>query len=137
MVGATLITQGILVAILRFLSLVYAVASEAYNADRFRTPLPNFIPWVLITIVISFALVWAGSFLRRAPDGAWADVGLRGRVALAAAGLINAGALAWSVVGLARSPSTVEATLTWIAVGLSSVLVVGGLIRDARRRPDR
>ena len=137
LVGATLITQGILVAILRFLTLVYAVASEAYNADRFRTPLPDFIPWIVITIAISFVLVWAGSFLRRTPEGAWTEVGPGGRIALVAAGLLNVAALAWSVVGLVRSPSSVEATLTWIALGLSSALVLVGLIRDARRRPDR
>src|SRR4249919_2332302 len=73
-VGAILITEGVLVAILRFLSLVYVVASEAYNADRFRTPLSHFLPSVLISGAVAFALVWAGSFLRREPSGAWAQV---------------------------------------------------------------
>ena len=46
LVGAILVTEGVLVAILRFLALVYVVASEAYNADRFRTPLSHFIPGI-------------------------------------------------------------------------------------------
>ena len=99
-VGAILITEGVLVAILRFLSLVYVVASEAYNADRFRTPLSHFLPSVLIAAVAAFALVWAGSFLRREPTGAWAEVGRDARVVLVAAGLLNVAGLATAVAGL-------------------------------------
>ena len=99
-VGAILITEGVLVAILRFLSLVYVVASEAYNADRFRTPLSHFLPSVLIAGVVAFALVWAGSFLRREPTGAWAEVGPDAHVALVAACLLNVAALAAAVDGL-------------------------------------
>ena len=130
LVGATLITEGVLVAILRFLAVVYLVASEAYSADRFRTPLPNFLPWVTSTVVASVVLVWAGSFLRP-PEGAWADVGSAARVDLVAAFLLNAIALVWAVSGLAGSPSGVEASLTWIALGVASLLVIVGLVRDA------
>jgi hypothetical protein len=138
LVGAILIAEGVLVAILRFLALVYVVASEAYNADRFRTPLPSFLPWVLITVAVSFALVWAGSFLRRAPEGAWAEVGLDARIDLVAACVLNVGALVRAVFGLARSPSSVEASLTSIALGVASLLVIVGLARDAgfRRSAD-
>ncbi|MGZ8571955.1 MAG: hypothetical protein ACXWW5_06995 [Actinomycetota bacterium] len=136
LVGAILITEGVLVAILRFLAVVYVVASEAYSAERFRTPLPNFLPWVTSTVVVTFVLVWAGSFFRRSPGGAWAEVGLDARVDLIAAFLLNATALVWAVSGLAGSPSTVEASLTWIALGVASLVVVVGLVRDAlRRRP--
>ncbi len=138
LVGATLITEGVLVAILRFLAVVYVVASEAYSADRFRTPLPNFLPWVTSTVVVSLVLVWAGSFLRRSPEGAWADVGSAARVDLVAAFLLTAIALVWAVSGLAGSPSGVEASLTWIALGVASLLVIVGLVRDAlvRRSAD-
>jgi hypothetical protein len=130
-VGAVLITEGVLVAILRFLALVYVVASEAFNADRFRTPLPDFLPWVLITVAVSFVLVWAGSFLRRAPTGAWRDVGVYARLDLVAACLLNVGALLWAASGLARSPSTAEGWLTWIVLAVASLVTIAGIVRDA------
>ena len=129
-VGAILITEGVLVAILRFLSLVYVVASEAYNADRFRTPLSHFLPSVLIAAVAAFALVWAGSFLRREPTGAWAEVGRDARVVLVAAGLLNVAGLATAVAGLMGSPATVEGALTWVVIAVSSVVAIVGLVRD-------
>ena len=132
-VGAILITEGVFVAILRFLSLVYVVASEAYNADRFRTPLSHFLPSVLIAAVAAFVLVWAGSFLRREPTGAWAEVGRDARVVLVAAGLINVAALATAVAGLMGSPATVEGALTWVVIAVSSVVAIVGLVRDVVR----
>ena len=132
-VGATLITEGVLVAILRFLSLVYVVASEAYNADRFRTPLSHFLPSVLIAAVAAFVLVWAGSFLRREPTGAWAEVGRDARLVLVAAGLLNVAALATAVAGLMGSPATVEGALTWVVIAVSSVVAIVGLVRDVVR----
>jgi predicted transporter len=131
-VGAILITEGVLVAILRFLALVYTVSSEAFNADRFRTPLPDFLPWVLVTVAVSFVLVWAGSFLRRAPTGAWRDVGIDARIDLVAACLLNVGALLWAASGLARSPSTGEGWITWIVLAVASVVTIAGILRDAR-----
>jgi hypothetical protein len=133
LVGATLITEGVLVAILRFLSLIYAVAGEAYNADQFRTPLSHFLPSVLISGVATFVLVWAGSFLRREPSGAWASVGLDARIVLVAAGLLNVAALATSVAGLAASPATVEGAVAWIAIAVTSVVAIAGLVRDVVR----
>ena len=133
LVGATLITEGVLVAILRVLSFVYVVASEAYNADRFRTPLSHFLPSVLIAAVAAFVLVWAGSFLRREPTGAWAEVGRDARVVLVAAGLINVAALATAVAGLMGSPATVEGALTWVVIAVSSVVAIVGLVRDVVR----
>jgi hypothetical protein len=135
LVGSILIAEGLLLAILRFLALVYVVASQAYTADRFRTPLRNFIPLVVITIAASLALVWAGSFLRRAPDGAWSRIGVHARVDLIAALLLNVAALVWAVSGLIRSPSTAEGSLMWVVLGAASLLVVVGLARDMRRRP--
>lgn len=134
LVGAILIAEGAVVAILRFLALVYVVASEAYSADRFRTPLPEFAPWVLITAAVCFVLVWAGSFLRRTPEGAWRAVGPAARIDLVAACLLNVGALGWAASGLARSPSTVEASMSWIALGATSLLAIVGLVRDAAHR---
>jgi len=135
-VGVLLITEGVLVAILRFLSFVYVLASEAYNADRFRTPLSHFLPSLLIAAAATFVLVWAGSFLRREPLGAWVEVGPAGHVAIVAAGLLNVAALATAVTGLARSPATVEGAVTWIALAVTAVVVIVGLVRDAlRSRP--
>ena len=133
LVGATLITEGVLVAILRFLSFVYVVASEAYNADRFRTPMSELLPSLLIAAIATFVLVWAGSFLRREPTGAWAEVGRDARVVLVAAGLLNVAALATAVSGLARSPATVEGALAWIAIAVTAVVVLLGLVRDMLR----
>lgn len=132
-VGATLIAEGILVAILRLLSLVYAVAGEAYNADQFRTPLSHFLPSVLISGAATFVLVWAGSFLRREPSGAWAGVGLDARIVLVAAGLLNLASLATSVAGLAATPATFDGTLAWIAIAVTSVVAIVGLVRDVMR----
>jgi hypothetical protein len=133
LVGAILITEGVLVAILRFLSLVYVVASEAYNADRFRTPLSHHLPSMLIAVVTTFVLVWAGSFLRREPSGAWAEVGPGAPVVLVTAGLLNAAAMATAVAGLLRSPATVEGLLAWIAIAVTSVVAIVGLVRDVVR----
>ena len=133
LVGAILITEGVLVAMLRFLSLVYVVASQAYNADRFRTPLSHFLPSVLIAGVVTFVLVWAGSFLRREPTGAWADVGTDARVVLVLAGVLNVASLARAVAGLIASPATVEGALAWIAITMTSVVAIAGLVRDVVR----
>ena len=137
LVGATLIAEGVLVAILRLLSLVYAVASEAYNADRFRTPLSNYLPWVLLSILVAFGLVWAGSFLRREPTGAWVDVGLDARVVLVVAGVLNLMVLVVAVSGLVRGPATVEGVLTWMAIVVTSLVVIAGLVMDVRRSRSR
>jgi predicted transporter len=133
LVGALLITEGVLVAMIRFLSVVYVMASEAYNADRFRTPLSHYLPSVLIAAVAAFVLVWAGSFLRREPSGAWVEVGTDARVALVAACLLNVAALATAVSGLIRSPATAEGALAWIAIAVTAVVVIVGLVRDAVR----
>jgi len=127
----------VLVAILRLLSLVYAVASEAYNADRFRTPLSNYLPWVLLSILVAFVLVWAGSFLRREPTGAWVDVGLDARVVLVVAGVLNLMVLVVAVSGLVRGPATVEGVLTWMAIVVTSLVVIAGLVMDVRRSRSR
>jgi hypothetical protein len=133
LVGAVLIAEGVLVAIIRFLGVVYLVASEAYAADRFRTPLPDFLPWLTSTVVVSFVLVWAGSFLRRNPSGAWREVGAAAQLDLIAAGFFNFVALYVAVSGLIRSPSSIEAALTWIVLGLTSLFVISGLVLDAGR----
>jgi hypothetical protein len=132
-VGATLITEGVLVAIVRFLAVVYVVASEAYSADRFRTPLPDFLPWVTSTVIVTFVLVWAGSFHRRNPSGAWREVGAAAQLDLTSAGFFNFVALYSAVSGLIRSPSSIEAALTWIVLGLTSLFVISGLVLDAGR----
>jgi hypothetical protein len=129
-VGGILITEGVLVAILRFISLVYVVASEAFNADRFRTPLSDFPPSVLIAGVITFALIWAGSFLRREPSGAWTEVGTVARAVLVIACQLNVAALAMAVAGLVATPATVEGSLTWIVIGATSTVAIVGLVRD-------
>lgn len=133
LVGALLVAEGALFAIVRFLALVYVVAREAYSADRFRTPLPDFLPWVVITVAVSFVLVWAGSFLRRNPAGAWREIGPPAQLDLLAAGFFNFVALYAGVSGLVQSPSSIEAALTWVVLGLTSFFVIVGLVLDARR----
>ena len=77
--------------------------------------------------------MWAGSFLRREPAGAWAEVGRDARVVLVAAALLNVAALTAAVDGLARSPATVEGSLAWIAIVVTSVVAIVGLVRDVVR----
>jgi hypothetical protein len=113
--------------------LVYVVASEAYNADRFHTPLSDLLSWAAITIGVSFVLVWAGSFLRRNPAGAWREVGTQAKLDLLAAGFFNFVALYVAVSGLIRSPSSTEGALTWVVLGLTSLFVISGLVLDGAR----
>jgi hypothetical protein len=84
-------------------------------------------------MVVTFVLVWAGSFLRREPAGAWAQVGLNARIALVAACMLNVTALAIAVAGIVGLPATVEASLAWIAIGVTSLVVIVGLVRDVAR----
>ena len=130
-VGAMLIAEGLLVAIIRLVTIVYVLASEAYSADRFGTPLPRFLPWLSISIAVCTTLVWAGSLLRREPEGAWGRVGVGARVVLVAAWILNAVALVRAVLGLAASPATVEGWVTWTAIGTVTTLAIVGLARDA------
>jgi hypothetical protein len=131
LVGWILITEGVLVAIIRLVTIMYVLASEAYSADRFRTPRARLLLWFVFTVALSLALVWAGSFLRREPDGAWRRLGVGGRFDLAAASLFNLVALVWAVVGMVGSPATFEGWVTWIAIGVVTLLSIVGLVLDA------
>ena len=80
-VGALLITEGVLVAIPAVhLSLVYVVASGRTNADRFRTPL-SALPAVGAHRGRGRRSRWRGpgSFLRRGPTGRVGPGGTGGR----------------------------------------------------------
>lgn len=89
---------------------------------------------MLITVAVTAVLVWAGSSLRRAEGGAWSEVGIGARIDLVAACLLNVGAAFWAVVGLAEGPSTIEGWLTWIGLGLVTLLAIVGIVRDAALR---
>ena len=52
---------------------------------------------------------------------------------LVAACLLNVAALAAAVDGLVRSPATVEGALAWIAIAVTSVVAIVGLVRDVVR----
>src|SRR5207244_2454634 len=116
--GGIRMAEGVLVAIIRLVTIAYVLASEAYSADRFRTPRARLLLWLVVTVALSIALVWAGSLLNREPDGAWRRLGVLGRIDLAAACLFNLVALVRAVVGLADSPATAEGWVTWIVIGL-------------------
>jgi hypothetical protein len=47
--------------------------------------------------------------------------------------LLNVAALAIAVAGLIGSPATVEASFAWIAIGVTSLIVMVGLVRDVAR----
>ena len=102
----------------------------ADRGDRFRTPLPEFIPWLLTSIALVTALVWAGSLLLREPDGAWSEVRVMGRVVLVAACVFNVAGFVWAASGLVRSPASVEGLASWLVVGLASATAALGLIRN-------
>ncbi len=132
--GGLLIAEGLVVAAARMITLVYVLAREAYVADRFRTPLPRLVPWLLTSAGLITVLVWAGSLMTRTPDGAWREARVVGRVVLIAALAANVGALVWTATGLIRSPATTEALASWLVIGLASATAAYGLIRDAVRR---
>ena len=132
--GGILIAEGLIVAAARVITLVYVLAREAYVADRFRTPLPRLVPWLLTSAGLIAVLVWAGSLMTRTPDGAWREARVVGRVVLLAALVANVGALVWTAIGSIRSPATIEALTSWLVVGLASAMVAYGLIRDVVRR---
>ena len=132
--GGLLIAEGVLVAAVRVITLVYVLAREAYVADRFRTPLPEFIPWLLTSIALVMTLVWAGALLVRTPDGAWREARVVGRVVLVAACAFNVAGIVWAASGLIRSPASVEGLVSWLVVGLASATAALGLICDAARR---
>ena len=129
-VGATLITEGVLVAILRFLSLVYVVASEAYNADRFRTPLSHFLPSVIVATVAAFVLIgparsYAGNRRARGPTWGWMRASRSWPPVCSTSRRWPRPSLAWRHL---RPPS--RRALTWIAIAVTSVVVIVGLVRD-------
>lgn len=134
--GGLLIAEGLVVAALRVITLVYLLAREAYVADRFRTPLPDFIPWLLTSVALVTALEWAGSLLLRTPEGAWSGSRVVGRVVLVTAAVFNLAGLVWAVSGLIGSPASVSGLVSWLVVGLVSATAAFGVARDAlRRRP--
>ena len=134
-VGGLLIAEGLVVVGQRAITLVYLLAREAYVADRFRTPLSSFIPWLLISVTLVTALVWAGSLLVRRPDGAWSEAGVMGRVVLVVACVANLTAFAWAVSGLIGSPASVEGLVSWLVIGLASATAVVGVVRNAVSHP--
>lgn len=64
---------------MRLLTFVYVLASEAYASDESHLPLTSFLPGLLGSITLVGVLVWAGSLLRRKPNGAWSPTRRRPR----------------------------------------------------------
>ena len=132
-VGAILITEGVLVAILRFLALVYSVSSEAFNADRFRTPLLGLPP---VGVDNGRGVVRAGVGRIVPParaDRRVADVGATPASCWWPRACSTSERSWGGRRGLARSPSTVEGGLTWIVLAVSRrVVAIVGLVRDGR-----
>jgi hypothetical protein len=103
LVGAALIAEALLVAATRLLTLVYVVARQAYVADRFRSPLRDFAPWLLGSVAVVAVLLWAGTRFRTAPEGPWRGSGPATRVAMLAALALNVAACVRGVGGFAGS----------------------------------
>jgi hypothetical protein len=130
LVGGLLIAEGSLFAALRFLQVVYIIASEAGTSDRYRVPLPRFLPWLLITAAVVTVLVWAGAGFRRSPIGAWHTSGTLTRVMMVLAALLNVFVLVRSAWGLARGPGSGEGLIAWISMLALSAVVLAGIARD-------
>ena len=132
LVGAILITEGVLVAISRLLTMVYLLAREAYASDGSRVPLTTFLPWLLVSGLVIAVLLWAGSLLRRTSDGAWRAAGIAARIDLVLAGVLNTAAVGWAFVGLLRTSAPgLEARGAWLLLAATSATVVVGIVRDA------
>ncbi len=132
LVGAGLIAEGLLVAIVRLLALVYALANEANVSDEAKAPARSFLPWLLVSAAIITVLLWAGVQLRRQPDGAWSVARTIGRLVLIAAALLNIVVAVRAVTALTSSNDLrAEAGVAWIAVLAVAATILVGMLRDA------
>ena len=134
-VGGALMAEALLLAVARLLTLVYIVAVQANRPDEEHLRRIVYVPYVLISIGLVAILVWAGAQLRRTPRGAWREARVSGRIDLALAGALNAYLVALAVIGvLSRHPGQSDPLVAWFVVGVVSLTVVVGLVRDAARR---
>ncbi len=127
--GAVLIAEGSLWVVLRFLTVVYVVATQSNHSDELRTPGWELVLWLFPTFAVGALGVWTGVLLRRA-DPAWSSSRWPGRAALVVTGLANAGLAVLAVFGVVRGGGA-EARVSWLIVAVGAAVVVAGLVKDA------
>jgi len=120
--GTLLIVEGSAWFILRFLTLTYFVASEAYQSDETHQPIGLFGLWLLVSVVMFAVALGAGIGLRRSADRQWAFV-----ASLAVSALVNGVVVVTCVLGLLREQRfSVESTVAWVILaGVATLILVG------------
>lgn len=132
LVGAALITEALLVVAARLLTFVYVIARETYLADRFRTPLSAFVPWLLASLAVVAVLLWGGVRFRLAPEAPWRSARFTGRVAMIGALGVNAATLVRAVIGFLTSfDRGAQVLVAWALLGLVCGAVCFGMVRTA------
>lgn len=132
--GTLLIIEGSAWLILRFLTLTYLVASEAYQSDETHQPIGLFGLWLLVSVVMFALALGAGIGLRRDADRRWLFI-----ACLVVSALVNGVVVVTSVLGVLREqPFSVESTVAWaILAGVATVVLVGiGRFAMPTRVPD-
>jgi hypothetical protein len=132
LVGATLVTEAVLLGISRLLTLVYLVAGQVYRPDEEHLAKTSYVPFLAIAVALVAVLGWAGAQLRRTPEGAWRAGGVAARIDLVLAGVLNAIVLVRAVMALlSAGHHPVEAYVAWAVAVVATLMVLTGLIRDA------
>jgi len=125
--GTLLVVQGSIWFALRFLTLVYFVATEADVSDEQHQPLSVYGEWFLISAAVLVVAIVAGLALRRGERPRWPGV-----AALALAALVNAYALFLSVRGaVQQDPFSAEGLAAWLIVGAVALVILAGILRFA------
>jgi hypothetical protein len=125
--GTLLIIEGSAWFILRFLTLTYFVASEAYQSDETHQPIGLFGLWLLVSVVMFALALGAGVGLRRGADRRWPFV-----ASLAVSALVNAVVVVTCVLGVVREhPFSVESTVAWAILAGTAIVILVGIGRFA------
>jgi heme/copper-type cytochrome/quinol oxidase subunit 3 len=125
--GALLIIEGSAWFILRFLTLTYFVASEAYQSDETHQPIGVFALWLLVSVALFTVALIAGLGLRRDAERRWPLA-----ASLAVCAVVNAIVLASSVLGIVHErPFSVESTVAWAIIAGTATVILAGIGRFA------
>lgn len=128
--GSLLIAEGLVLAASRLFTLVYVLAGETYIADEEKIPLSNFLPWLLISLVLVVVLVWAGTQFRSAPEGPWAVANPLRRGVLIAAFALNTVVFVRAVLGIAGSLDRgAEIIVAWAVAAVVTGFVAYAMVR--------
>ena len=132
--GTLLIVEGSIWFILRFLTLTYFVAAEAYQSDETHQPIGLFALWLLVSVVMFAVALVGGLGLRRGSDRRWPLL-----TSLAVSALINVVVVVLSVVGVVSEERfSVESTVVWVLLAGMAIVILAGIGRFAMpaRVPD-